>query len=64
MLPQVGLGPAPALLNSCILMTSCLADEDENRNARLLSSKHIILGRIVNQLRKLKFPLIIKMTWK
>ena len=61
-LPHVGLEPTPALFSSCIMITSFLAEDDENRHARLLSSKHMILGRIVSQLRKLKFPLIIKRT--
>jgi len=43
-------------------MTSFLAEDEENRNARLLSSKLIRLGTMVSQFKKLKLPLIIKMT--
>lgn len=64
LLPQVGLGPAPALLSSCILMTSFLAEDEENKKARVLSSKHMMLGRMVSQFRKLKLPLIIKIIYK
>lgn len=62
-LPAFKAGDLPTLSACCIAATFCFT-EVENNQARLASSKHARLGSIVNQFRKLRFPLMISTTLK
>lgn len=63
-LPLLGLGVPPAASSRCISSTAFLAPPLEwNKKPSEASSKQARLGTMVSQLRKLRFPLMIRTTY-
>merc|ERR1712013_280439 len=52
------------ILSSSCMSITCFRESSENKPARNLSSKYQIEGAIVNQFRKLKFPVVMRTNWK
>lgn len=63
-LPLVGGGVRLSILSFCISSTAVLAPPPEqNKKPSDASSKQARLGTMVSQLRKLRFPLVIRTTY-
>lgn len=63
-LPYLGLGWTPPVSSFCISRTWCFRPRgpEGNRNPKAASSKQARLGTMVSQFRKLRFPLMMRIT--
>lgn len=63
--PYRSAGSVPWAFSFCIFRTLSLTPPgpEGNKNPKVASSKQAMLGTMVSQLRKLRFPLTMRTTW-